>query len=472
MKSESPRSTSARSRLALGTALLLVVAGAAGGLAWFGIVKHGEDRRSAELRQKRVVPFEPRDVVGLRVRLRGEEARLERKDGRWKLLAPVEADADAVAVDQLLSRLSGLERRARSAPAGEPAERLREYGLTDASTRIEVALADGSTLGLTLGESNGFDGTMFVQPASGEVQVVGAGTRMDLEKTAFELRERRLLRFEPSSLERIEVAGPRGPWSLAQAHGGWTLAARGLAEGERADPRRAEDVVAALRALQATAFEDGDPPAGKPAWEIHLAFAGGGEQRLSAWRPPGGGEVLVVRAPGQEQLARLPTSTLGALDVDPATLRDRRLLPVDREQVTSVRLEVPASPADGFTLTRTPARQPGLPDEWKLTAPAPGPAEPWKAQSLLFALTGLEAERIEDESGRAAAQSGLAPAARTWVLVGADGKEIGRLAVGRESRGELLVRSGASPRIWAVKKEKLDGLPKGPKDLAGSVPPG
>jgi hypothetical protein len=199
----------ARNRLAAGTALLLAVAGAASGLAWFAVVKHRAEREAALGRARQVLPFETARVTAMRIQVRGEDFRLERSAGtvkgevRWRIVAPFTAEADGGEVAALLGRLAGLERRAQSAAPGESLDRLRAYGLAAPSARFELELEGGGTVTLALGSDTGFDGTMFVSPTTGEVLVVESRARAGLERTSAQLRAR----------------PPAGPAAPAPLHG-------------------------------------------------------------------------------------------------------------------------------------------------------------------------------------------------------------------------------------------------------------
>ncbi len=133
----------ARTRIAATTLFLLAVAGAAGGVAWFGVHLRGEERLRREARTRRLFDLVPESVTALRVEAKGGATRLVRDGGRWRIVEPVVADADQATVRALLERLSTLDRRAISAAPGERREELRFYGLDRPRTRIELTLEGG-----------------------------------------------------------------------------------------------------------------------------------------------------------------------------------------------------------------------------------------------------------------------------------------------------------------------------------------
>lgn len=466
-----PPKMKTRARLALSTTLLVAIALGAFGIAWYTIVKLGKDQESQKAEGRRVVPFEPSQAIALKVKVHGEETKLERTGPQWRLVEPVVADADPAAAEALLKKLSTLERRAVSAPAGEPKDRLREYGIDEGSSRIEVDLAGGQAATLVLGAGSGFDGSMFVMPKSGEVVVVSAAVRPALEKTSLQLRDRRLMRLDPAGVSKVEVSGRKGSYTLLKIASGWTVMAPGLPSGERADRQKAEDVVAALSALEASSFETGKEPPGPPLFTVRLTFLSGSDEELKAYPPSPGdkNEMLVVRPPRATQLARIAASALSAIDLPGPSLRDLRLLPVDREDVASVKIE---GPQGSFTISRTPGEK-GMPDIFTLAGKGKGLIDPFKGEGLVLSLTGLAADRVVDETGKGQSEDGLVKPKATYALFGRSGAELGRILVGREVGGDVLVRTGASPRIVAVERSKLASLPLLEKDLAPpAAPPG
>jgi hypothetical protein len=323
----------ARARTAAAAGLLLVVALAVGAVAYWGVHLRGREEREAEARSKKVLAFDPAKVREVRVVRDGAEVRVVRDGGRWRIEAPLRTDADAATVDRLLAALSALERRSRSAAAGASSDTLRAYGLAVPRTRLEVLLDGGGSERLALGDDSGFDGAMFVMPASGEVDVVASAPRADLEPSLDALRDRRVLRF-------------------------------------------------------------------------------------------------------------------------------------DREEAFAVRIEGDGPPTE----VRRESGAAGAPDAWRIVLPRPAPAEAWKASGLVSALASLEAAAFPGEGDAALRAAGLDRPRRTYAVLGRDGKELARLALGAEREGRVPARSGASTQVYALDAWRLRGLAASAKDLAPEPP--
>jgi hypothetical protein len=171
----------ARARTALSTLVLAAIAAAAIGVAMRGDRQAG-DARAAE----RVFSFAADDVRELTVTARGDTTRLVRgADRRWRLVAPVEGDADQHAANGIAEELASLRRTGEAAPAGSD---LAPFGLVSPTVKIEVALAGGGREALAVGDQSAFDGSLFVRPTSGAVLVVPGSARWRLERDSADLK--------------------------------------------------------------------------------------------------------------------------------------------------------------------------------------------------------------------------------------------------------------------------------------------
>jgi len=158
----------ARARIALGAALLLGAVVALVATAWVLVERPAGEARTARSAD-RVLAFEPAQVRELSIAGPAAalgsgaatpspggsgEIRLVRAGSGWGVAGPIEAPADAGAVDALLEALAGLRRRAAlDVPGGG----LAQLGLDPPRRRVAVVLAGGGTLALELGDDHPFD---------------------------------------------------------------------------------------------------------------------------------------------------------------------------------------------------------------------------------------------------------------------------------------------------------------------------
>ncbi|HEY7725464.1 MAG TPA: DUF4340 domain-containing protein, partial [Anaeromyxobacteraceae bacterium] len=378
------------------------------------------------------------------------------------------------AVDSLLERVAHAKRRTEAAPAGADARALAAFGLAPPRASVELALEGGGKADFQLGDKNPFDGTVFARAGGGPVVATAGDVEWWMDKSTFDLRDKRVLPFDDAEVSRLEVRAKGKAYALAREGGRWRLAAP--VEGA-ADETTAGRVAGALRGLRATEFLQAPPPdrslgLDRPAYVVAIVGADKATRVLEigevpAARGEAGPRPLRARLRGRGEVASLAAGSAADLEQDLLALRDKTVLPFDRDLVRAVRSE--AGGAVQWALERKAGG--GSAAEWSLTAPRAAKAQGGRVSSLLWTLSTLRAARFADEQGKSAAERGLAPPQRVYVLLGEGGKELGRIEVGREQGDRVFVRGSSSPRISEVEKATLALLPASADDLEDKPPP-
>jgi len=327
----------ARARSAVTTLALLLVAGGALLYAWFGVEQRGEAEGKQKEAAERILAFEPGQVRALRVEARGQTTALTRTGKGWRIEGLSEA-ADGGAVESLLSRLSGLRRKAEAAEKPDAAA-LAQSGLAPPRGRIELDLEEGKRLTVALGEPSPFDGSLPVRAGEGPVLLVGADAEWALLRTTDDLRDRVLLHFEVEKVQGVRLlAGGRLAWEVARrpaldgSAAGWALVA------PRRAPAQADRVDSLLRALGAMRA---------------LRFAGGGQARDAGLQPPA--RTLVLLGEGGAELGRIELGKEASDSLYARSSAGPRIVEVDRGSAAAI----PASAAGLEEKAPPPAKAEG-----------------------------------------------------------------------------------------------------------------
>ncbi len=467
----------ARARTALTTLGLLAAVAAALFLAWRGVEKPAERDAAGKEAEEKLLAVARDQVKAVRLASKGQEVRLERADGGWRIAAPVATAADRGAAGALLDTVLGLRRRQRVA---EPDAGAGAFGLDPPRLRLTLELAGGGSRTVEAGAENSFDGSLFVRVDGGPVVTVAPGTRYGLEKGLFDLREKQLFPVEEKDGARLEVKGPKAAFALTRQGGEWRLAAP---VAGRADEAAVDGLLSTLRDLRAVRFDDAPGPErryglDRPRWTVKLAAAGGAERTLELGAPPpkdakGGAKPgpgakaepeMWARVSGSRALAAVSAAEVKGLEVDPWALRDKSVLRFETGRVAAVRVERGGEVIEARR--GAPAPDGGASRDWSITSPRAAPAADSKVSGLLFALRELRASRLADERGARLAEHGLAPPAAVVTLLGSAGEVLARLEVGKASGEETFVRGSAGPGVVAVTTSSLAEIPSAPEDLA------
>jgi len=460
----------ARTRALFTPATLVAAAAAAVAFAYFGIERKDEAKQAREESQAKLYSFAPALVKSVELTAKGSSTRLVRAGEGWRLEKPVQADGDRSAVEALVNAVSELKRKSAIADRPE-ATQLAQYGFSSPRAKVTLTLEDGRQETLALGDENEFDGTTFVRVSSGAIALVPGEIRWPIEKSTFDMREKRLLPFEERDLARIEVATPTLAYALARdeaADGGWRLDSpvKGAA-----DASTTSRVVGAIRGLRATAFVGGGgkDAAGaleRPRFTVRLVPAKGAPRTLVLGPAPAGKKEekspspLYARLAGSAEVATVAGDATKDLEVDLFALRDKRVLRFDRDAVAAVRF----GGAAAFEVREVAAGGAG-PEAWKVVAAGDPAVAPGKMDSVLWTLSSLKAKAFADERGATSAAYGLDHPALEVTLLDREGKELDRLAVSSPRGGRTYARGNRSARIDEIEGSALASLPKSADDL-------
>ncbi len=125
------------------TAALFAIAAALAAFVYYCEPEREQARVEAEAAEKRLFPdVEQGEIASISLRASdAPEIRLERRDGRWRIVAPIEFAADTFAADGVASAITQL----MSESAIEDPRPLDVYGLTAEGSEVRFSAALAST---------------------------------------------------------------------------------------------------------------------------------------------------------------------------------------------------------------------------------------------------------------------------------------------------------------------------------------
>jgi hypothetical protein len=150
----------------------------------------------------------------------GDVSTLKKVDDRWQLVQPVQAEADNSEVNNMASSLASLDvqRVVDEAPAD-----LGQYGLS--SPHLEVAFrAKGQTefRRLQIGEKTPTGGDVYAKrPDEKRVFLVSSFIDDTFKRSAFDLRDKTILRFDRDKVTGLEIANASGTMQFERKGANW-----------------------------------------------------------------------------------------------------------------------------------------------------------------------------------------------------------------------------------------------------------
>ncbi len=434
------------------TGLLFLLAAALGAFVWFYEIEGEEARKSSEEAAKRLFPgVEAEQIEWIALTTAdGHSARLERKEGTWRLVAPLEFRADAFAVDGIASALAQLAAEASYASPQPP----EVYGLGEGAREVAFGAA-GSELRLRIGAKTPMGGNSYVSVGGkADVHAVPTYRVSSIAKRLDELRDRRILDFAEDAVQGLSLRWPDGGVVLAREGAEWRLLEPAAG---KADAATVETALSNLSFLRATGFEDAAPPDAesgldRPELEIELVLAPekeGGEPRrvaLAFGKLIGSGDRLVRS--GGAALFRIPGSRIDDYPRKPVAWRFKDVARFAADDAR--RIEMVLRDASGATLDLSATR--GEDEQW---SSAPEAMAPERIRTLVDELARLGAREIlADSMGEAELRGlGLEPPNASFVVRGADDAaatlaEV-RIGVVREGGG-IAAQAAGNPTVFEL----------------------
>jgi len=451
------------------TGLLALAVLLLGGFIYFYEIRGESARQAARDDEQRIFPgLDSGDVEAIELTTEdGIEVRLERPDGRWRVVSPISARADATALDAVAHALTSLPRAGSVAsPAGGA-----QFGLAEGARSVMFEVAGGSRR-LRIGNPTPVGGHVYVSRLVGddrgeppeEVSYVESYRLNAFKKSFDDLRERRIFSFDAGEVRTLRVSWPAagGEVEVALARdesGEWQMGAPATG---RADQQTVRELLSDLSFLSARGFVDErsevvQAALANPAITFYWTRIDDHfERRARLGGHDDGG--LIVEGPSGE----LYTIDPGRMDDFKRTVGDYRFKMLSEFEVTRARRLILDFVDEGEGPMRVEA---GL-DEAGWTGREPR-IDPDRASELVRELASLRAEGIfADEMGPdELASLGLSPPRvkiRVEDRTEPDEKTqvLAEVAIGRfdEDRGLFGQRVGEQS-VFVLPLSAVEGIP-------------
>ena len=361
------------------TGMLALVAAALALLIAFA--DRDDEAARARLEQtRRAFRFDPARVDGLIIETDGQAIECRHDGRRWRLVRPLAARADPLAIARLLGALQELPRGDVLLPPKRAGNPYAPYGLD--APRAAIALLSGTaTNRILIGRRTPLGDGVYVRQSeqAGLVRLDPALLGL-LPAGAEALRDRALLAGAPADIDRLDVRGPGGYLQLARAeHNGWRLYQPFAARADAATVAALVEKLLACSVVQFVQDGVGDlAPYGLDSQSAVSAVlntdAGDGSQVLVLGDPlPNDPALVYARLQAENSIYAVPREVRQALLVAPDELRDRRLPGLDPDELRGLRV------AAGETVLEF--RQDD--GAWRIVAPLRAPAEAEAVRDLL-----------------------------------------------------------------------------------------
>jgi hypothetical protein len=216
-----------------------------------------EDRKEAKQKTadeeaKVLFPLEADQLRSLTLKKEKETIRLEKTsaDSDWVIVAPIHAATDRMTLSRLQRTLAELKHERL---ISESATDLSEFGLDKPSLVVSFR-GEREEEAFALGSQSPMGPSFYATVGnSGKVYLISALQKQELEKSLYDLREKKLLSLEMDKIDKVTIERRRDRWRLYRKEGRWHLEG----DGEfKVDQKKIEVIVRPILWADALSFEN------------------------------------------------------------------------------------------------------------------------------------------------------------------------------------------------------------------------
>jgi len=147
--------------------------------------------------------------------------RLEKQNGTWQILQPLQTQADEHVISEIVETLSNS--RIESNQPGTP-DRLKAYGLDPPAVSIDFKLQNGTQHTLKLGNKDFTNTYVYGQIDGKDVALLPSAMRSQTDLSVDFLRDHEVLHFAQNDVNAFSLKNPGGQIEAKKEKEGWTFA--------------------------------------------------------------------------------------------------------------------------------------------------------------------------------------------------------------------------------------------------------
>ena len=202
------------------TLILVLVLAGLGGYIYFVDNKRPEGGADAAAAKSKVFTVDADKIDEVRLTYNGESSLLRKTDGSWKMIEPVAAEADATEAGAIATALAQLE---LNRPLDDNPKDLAAFGL--ATPAMQVSFKAGGTTGeLAIGDKTPTMGDMYAMKVNEKkVFLISSFQESNFNKKPFDLRDKKILKFERDKADSLVLARGTETLELARAGTEWNV---------------------------------------------------------------------------------------------------------------------------------------------------------------------------------------------------------------------------------------------------------
>lgn len=448
------------------TLILLLCAVALGAGVYYFDWKRGNEKKPDADTSKPAFSIQAADVVSFTIAHPAQPGdspvRFEKRGDAWRIVQPVETDADQSVADGIVDQLAAA--RVAQTESGS-ADRRQAFGLDPAQTSLEFQLRNGSRHTLLLGDKD-FTGESVYSIVDGgqSVSLLPKLLATSAGKSLDGLRDRAILHLDGEQISSFDLKNSSGELALSKDKDQWKFAAPA---GALAGQEAVNLLFQAVASARLVSVENEKPDnlarygLSSPAITFTVSDSKGTKSTLAVGKKDG--ITYFARDTSRPMIFRVDEGVYKSLSEKFGDLRDKRVLHADLSGIQHIQIE------NGAGSIAMSLKQDNS-GEWTFESPANLKGKPASSWKVLDPISNLRAEEVIDHPAANLLAQLSSPAVRV-ILTAKDGKEL-TLRISKPSGESVYAQASDSTTLYKLTKQNFDELNLSAADLAaGDAPP-
>ena len=423
----------------------------------------GKKDAAAKEKENLLVDLAAADIRKIEIKKEDGTIVLEKDDkGRWRITAPLEAEADATEAEGLASSFAGLR---LDRVVEKDAKDLKAYAIP----RTEVSLwvkGKEAPVRVLVGMENPLDKSLFAKREDDpRVVLLPASLKGTLDKNVFDLRDKAVFKFEPSDVQRVRVRAKDVAWEAVRDADGWRFTSPFRVPAVKS---KLDALLESLSNLKATEFltEDRKPEEArklgleKPEYQVALSMTAAGKEIVFSLHKDTARSYAL--STDSTKIVAFDGALFADLEKKADDLWEKKVLDFSSWEADRVAVK-----EGGFALAAAKEKVKEE-DRWILETPGKEAADGTKVEALIRRLEGLEAVSFIDGPKSLAEYVLDQPTAEVRVRTKGFDNEVKEavLLVGKRDKDkkQVVVKNAKFEVLFRVDASFLDDFPRELKD--------
>lgn len=379
----------------------------------------------------------------------GEAATVRKGTEGWTMVEPIQTPADENVARDMATNLATLE---QDRIVDENASDLKSYGLEPPRFDVTFRLAgEKEPRRVLLGDKNATNTGLYAKlPSDKRVFLVATFLETTFGKSAFDLRDKTILKFERDKVDSLELASKGGTVHVTKSGTDWKLVKPVQAP---ADFTTVEGVLGQLQSAQMLAVESAEATDlkkyGLERPEVTATVGAGSTRAVLQIGAKADDQGFFARDVSKPVVFRVSTTVADELRKTAFDMRRKEIF--EFREFNATRFEITRG-TQTRAFERAKSDKPTEPDVWKQVAPAAQNIDSGTLSGVLTDFSNMRAEAFVDTPG---STTGLKSPFAVITIKFDEGKKEERVRFGRLG-DDVFAQRPDSPGALKVEMGKFD----------------